>query len=346
LGFVVMLAVRAKKEERPGLFALLPLFIAGGAFFMILHLNGSAMTQWARDDTNREVRGVLRVVTLANPYSQQDALPSYYVNAGEDVRRPDPRGLLVVESDRIARMYGQQRLDHAAVTEIGGMPGIMVEEIEAGSDDAWTARAASVYADGTVTVSETTDSHGAPMISVSVPDGAVPDKRVAFLRRVEGGTRVALFVVDQGTVSAIYDGYRQRFGHEPRLLPLGEFLPVVNPEVYQAWNPAFVILLTPLVVLFFQWRVRRNRGVPTTHKLLWGMLLTTASLLVMAVAGLLTQGGTAKVSGLWLAGFYLVVTVGELCLSPVGLSLVTKLTPKRRSPSGTSSRASSVVSST
>ena len=46
-------------------------------------------------------------------------------------------------------------------------------------------------------------------------------------------------------------------------------------------------------------------------------------------AGLLTQGGTAKVSGMWLAGFYCVVTLGELCLSPMGLSLVTKLSPAR-----------------
>jgi POT family proton-dependent oligopeptide transporter len=69
--------------------------------------------------------------------------------------------------------------------------------------------------------------------------------------------------------------------------------------------------------------------VPTAHKLLWGMLLTTVSLLLMAVGAMLSQGGSVKVSGLWLAGFYLVVTVGELCLSPMGLSLVTKLSPKR-----------------
>jgi POT family proton-dependent oligopeptide transporter len=82
-------------------------------------------------------------------------------------------------------------------------------------------------------------------------------------------------------------------------------------------------------VLFFQWRVSRGKGVPTAHKLLWGMLLTTAALLVMVVAGVMTDGGSTKVSGLWLAAFYLVVTTGELCLSPVGLSLVTKLTPAR-----------------
>jgi len=327
--FFVLLAVRAKPAEKPGLFALLPLFVAGGAFFMILHLNGSAMTQWARDDTAREVRGAGHLVTWANPYAQQEALPSYYANAAEEVARPDPRGLLAVESDRVARMYGQQRLDHTAVAEVGAVAGIQVVDVDAGTDDAWADRAADVYADGTVTVRETTDSHGTPILSVSVPDRAQPDKRVAFLRTLRDGSRVAVFLVDRETHAAIYDGYLDRFGHEPDLLPVGQFLTVINPEVYQAWNPAFVIFLTPLVVVFFQWRIRQRKGVPTAHKLFWGLLLTTGSLLVMAVAGLMTQGGTMKVTGMWLAGFYLVVTTGELCLSPVGLSLVTKLAPKR-----------------
>ena len=61
---------------------------------------------------------------------------------------------------------------------------------------------------------------------------------------------------------------------------------MINPEVYQSWNPFFVIVLTPLVVAFFQWRVdRKGKPVPTAHKLLYGMLLTTAALLVMALGG-------------------------------------------------------------
>jgi POT family proton-dependent oligopeptide transporter len=141
--------------------------------------------------------------------------------------------------------------------------------------------------------------------------------------------KTAVFLVDQHTYDEIYDGYRERYGKEPTYMAAGQFLQVINPEVYQSWNPLFVIVLTPLVVLFFQWRAGRGKEVPTAHKLLWGMLLTTGSLLVMVVAGVMTQGGSIKVSGLWLASFYLVVTMGELCLSPVGLSLVTKLAPAR-----------------
>jgi len=326
--FFVMLAVKAKEDEKPGLFALLPLFVAGGAFFMILHLNGSAMTQWARDETNREVVGLANVVTTVNPWGQQEGLPSYYLNAPEDVPRPDPRSLLVVDSEKIARMYGQQRMDEDAVGQVASIPEVRPVVVDENTPVAIEARATAVYETGTVEVEQTVGAHGEPVLSVSLPDGAEPERHVAFVREVDGKP-VPLFLVDRETYDQIYDGYRERFGKEPRLLPPGEYLSVINPEVYQTWNPFFVVLLTPLVVAFFQWRQRVGKEVPTAHKLLYGMMLTTAALLIMVVAGNMTDNSTMKVSGMWLASFYLVVTLGELCLSPVGLSLVTKLAPKR-----------------
>jgi POT family proton-dependent oligopeptide transporter len=292
LFFFVRLGVTAKEDEKPGLLALLPVYVAGAAFFMILHLNGSAMTQWARDTTDREAKGAAKALTTALPSIQQEALPLYYINAAEDVPRPDPSSLLVVADEQIARMYGQQRMDQAAVQAVDALDAVEAVEIDSAAPPEWAARASDVYGTGVVQVEQTNDSHGVPVISVSVPDGARPVG-------------------------------------EPELLPPGQFLTVVNSEVYQSWNPFFVIILTPLVVAFFQWKVNRGSGVPTAHKLLWGMVLTTASLLLMAVGGLMSDGGSLKVSGLWLAGFYMVITLGELCLSPMGLSLVTKLSPKR-----------------
>ncbi len=328
LFFFVRLGVTAKEDEKPGLLALLPVYVAGAAFFMILHLNGSAMTQWARDTTDREAKGAAKALTTALPSIQQEALPLYYVNAAEDVPRPDPSSLLIVADERIARMYGQQRMDEAAVAAVDALAAVEAVEIDSTTPPEWAARASDVYSAGVVRVEQTTDSHGVPIISVSVPDGARPVNEVAFLR-ADGGERIPVYLVDQATHDAIYDGYRERFGHDPELLPPGQFLTVVNAEVYQSWNPFFVIILTPLVVAFFQWKVNRGSGVPTAHKLLWGMVLTTVSLLLMAVGGLMSDGGALKVSGLWLAGFYMIITLGELCLSPMGLSLVTKLSPKR-----------------
>jgi dipeptide/tripeptide permease len=324
--FFVRLGLNASEEERPGLLALLPVYLAGGTFFMILHLNGSAMTQWARDNTDRQVSALPAAI-------QQEALPRYYLNAGEEVARPNRDTLLAVDETKIARMYGQQRMDAAMVARLAAIEGIEVKELSldgsaSGAEEAWQRRASMVYEDGVVKVREGTDSHGAPTVTVEVPDGAKPIRRVAFLRQVEGKP-IATFVVDKATVAGLYDSYQEKYGKAPQTLEPGEFLQVVNPEVYQNFNPVFVVFLTPIVVWFFGFMLRRKRGITTARKIFYGLALTTLSLLVMAVAGLLSDNGSVKVSGLWLGGFYFIVTLGELCLSPMGLSLVTKLTPKR-----------------
>lgn len=330
--FFVRLGLTANEEERPGLLALLPIFVAGGAFFMILHLNGSAMTQWARDFTDREP-GVATHVPMIDEI-QQDALPSYYTNAGEEVPRPHPDSLLVVQSAEVANQFGQSRMRESAVSRLDAFEGISVERLgpdgEAdGMKDAWKDRAVKVYEDDEIAVRSEKGAHGEDIVTVALDEGALPEYQVVFLRDLADGSRVPVFVVDERTRVAIYDGYRERYGKDPQLLPRGQFIQVINAEVYQSWNPFWVIFLTPVVVWFFGWRVRKGKPVPTAHKLLYGMMFTTAALLIMAVAGSMTDGGAVKVAGLWMAIFYLVITLGELCLSPIGLSLVTKLAPAR-----------------
>jgi amino acid/peptide:H+ symporter len=330
--FFVRLGLTANEEERPGLLALLPIFVAGGSFFMILHLNGSAMTQWARDFTDRRP-GVAQSVPFIDQI-QQDALPSYYINAGEDVARPHPDSLLVVKSPEIANQFGQSRMRTSAVAVLDALEGIDVERVgpegEASAVDLeWMARAVKVYADDQIDVRTEKGAHGEDIITVALADRAVPKEQVVLLREKADGSRVPVFVVHESTNAAIYDGYRDRYGREPDYLEPGQFLQVINAEVYQSWNPFWVIFMTPVVVWFFGWRVSKGRPVPTAHKLLYGMLLTTAALLIMAVAGSQTEAGAVKVAGLWMAVFYLVITIGELCLSPIGLSLVTKLAPAR-----------------
>ncbi len=322
--FFVNLVRNATDDERPGLRALLPIYIAGGTFFMILHLNGSAMTQWARDNTDRTSPPMLSNF-------RQEALPSYYLTAQADTARPDPRSLGVVSDDRLARMFGQQRLDEDAVVAIAAAnPELTIVEMgvvpESNVPATITDRAADVYANGVVTVKEGEDSHGGKTIDVAVPEGSKPTKKVAFVREVDG-KRIGVFVIDQAMFGELYDGYHERFGHPPELLAPGEFLRVNNSEIYQSLNALFVIAFTPLLVGFFTSMQRRGRALSTAQKLLLGMVLTTAALLVMALAGLLSDGGAERVSWMWLAGFYAIVTIGELCLSPMGLSLVTKLTP-------------------
>jgi dipeptide/tripeptide permease len=328
--FFVRLPNSGEPHEAPGLRALLPIYIAGGTFFMVLHLNGSAMTQWARDTTDREV-------AMVPDSLKQEAFPRYYTNAKEEAKRPAPESLLVVENETHAKMYGQQRLDTSAVASIAAASeGITVRELplkqkidELSAADAQIyRRSAVVYADGVVAVKEGTDSHGAPSVSVEIPDGAKGEKRVAFVREVSG-TAFGTYVVSSELNESIYGGYEKLYGHAPEILPAGEFLKVINPELYQSFNALFVVLGTPLIVWFFGWMVRRKQEITAANKVFIGLLLTMAALVLMAIAGVFTEGNTVKVSGGWLIGFYGVITFGELCLSPIGLSLVTKLTPSR-----------------
>ncbi|MEZ4428344.1 MAG: oligopeptide:H+ symporter, partial [Nannocystaceae bacterium] len=183
----------AKPAEQPGLRTLLPIYVAGGTFFMILHLNGSAMTQWARDSTDRQVEGVpldlsFSIGDFGVPISfEQEALPSYYLNAAEDVPRPDPRSLSVAREPKHASMFGQQRLDEQGVAAIlAANAGVTLREFPVDvdkdtlseADQAVLARAAKVYEDGAVTVAQADDGHGGTTISVSIPDGAKPKRMV------------------------------------------------------------------------------------------------------------------------------------------------------------------------
>jgi hypothetical protein len=290
------------------------------------------MTQWARDFTDREP-GVAQHAPFIDEI-QQDALPSYYTNAGEEVPRPHPDSLLVIDSSEIANQFGQSRMTAGAVEALDDVEGISVERLGAkgdaeGVEPAWKARAVKVYEDEQIDVRSEKGAHGEDIITVALDDGALPLDQVVLLRSLDDGSRLPVFVIDESTNAAIFDAYRERYGKEPELLPRGQFIQVINAEVYQSWNPFWVVFLTPIIVWFFGWRVKKGRPVPTAHKLLYGMLFTTASLLIMAVAGSLTDGGAVKVAGLWMMIFYLVITIGELCLSPIGLSLVTKLAPVR-----------------
>jgi POT family proton-dependent oligopeptide transporter len=101
------------------------------------------------------------------------------------------------------------------------------------------------------------------------------------------------------------------------------------PEVFYSSNAFFIVVFTPLLVA--TWTALRRRGLePTTiGKMVIGMLLTVATFVVMALAGL-AGGDEGRVSPVWLVSAYWFISMGEICLSPMGLSLVTKVAPPGR----------------
>lgn len=98
-----------------------------------------------------------------------------------------------------------------------------------------------------------------------------------------------------------------------------------SPELFQTINPFLIVVLTPALVSFFGWLRRRGKEPSTPAKIAWGVFFAGIGCLLMVGAS--SGGGQGRTSWLWLLGFYSIISVGELCLSPMGLSLVSKLSP-------------------
>jgi len=116
---------------------------------------------------------------------------------------------------------------------------------------------------------------------------------------------------------------------ETPILPPGQHLKLVNTELFQSINGGFIILFTPLVVGFFGWLRRRNKEPSTSAKIGMGLGITALSAVVMIIASMVVDDVHGKATAWWLFGTYGVITIGELCLSPMGLSLVSRMSPVR-----------------
>lgn len=102
----------------------------------------------------------------------------------------------------------------------------------------------------------------------------------------------------------------------------------IPAELFQTINPFFVIVLTPVVINLFSSLRKHGLEPSTPGKMIIGMLLTATCFGIMAIAGLV-GGDYGLVSIWWLISAYAVITFGELCLSPMGLSFCSKVAPPR-----------------
>ena len=111
----------------------------------------------------------------------------------------------------------------------------------------------------------------------------------------------------------------------------------IEPEIFQQFNPLFIVALTPVVVWFFGWLRKRNIEPSTPKKIGIGMILAALGFSVMIASsiGLVSQAHLAgepspeRISAHWLITTYLVLTFAELFLSPMGISFVSKVSPPR-----------------
>ncbi len=97
---------------------------------------------------------------------------------------------------------------------------------------------------------------------------------------------------------------------------------------YQAFNPFMIWLLVPLLNAFWAWQAGRGSEPSSLNKMALGCVILGLGFVIMIVAAA-GMAPDARLSLLWLVGSTLVFTIGELYLSPVGLSFVTKVSPVR-----------------
>ena len=96
---------------------------------------------------------------------------------------------------------------------------------------------------------------------------------------------------------------------------------------FQAFNPFLIFVFTPFIIALWAWQARRGREPSTVTKMSIGCFGVTLANLIMVAAAWQAAGDEA--SWLWLLAYFVVITLGELYLSPIGLSLVSKVAPAR-----------------
>lgn len=108
-----------------------------------------------------------------------------------------------------------------------------------------------------------------------------------------------------------------------------------SPELFQPFNPAFIVILTPVVVGIFAWLAKRKKEPSTPKKIGIGMLLTSVAFLILLIGSLSLPAfkdltpESPRVGVQWLISTYFMLTVAELFLSPMGLSFVSKVSPPK-----------------
>jgi POT family proton-dependent oligopeptide transporter len=98
---------------------------------------------------------------------------------------------------------------------------------------------------------------------------------------------------------------------------------------FQSINPLLIIIGTPLLIRFWRRRKRKETVSHLLRRMAIGCLIATAAMLVMVLAALASGPGGAPVSSLWVLAYFVLLTLGELLVIPVGLTLIEFLAPVR-----------------
>nr|MBD5377579.1 peptide MFS transporter [Bacteroides sp.] len=103
----------------------------------------------------------------------------------------------------------------------------------------------------------------------------------------------------------------------------------IDPALYQQFNPFYVVALTPFSMAFFGMLAAKGKEPSAPRKIGYGMLMAGLAYVVMVLGSVSLVGTNGSVSPDWLISTYLLLTLAELLLSPMGISFVSKVAPPK-----------------
>lgn len=103
----------------------------------------------------------------------------------------------------------------------------------------------------------------------------------------------------------------------------------IDPAAYQQFNPFYVVALTPFSLALFSWLGKKEKEPSAPRKIGYGMIIAGIAYCVMVMGSLTLVGTNGSVSPNWLISTYLLLTLAELLLSPMGISFVSKVAPPK-----------------
>ncbi len=166
------------------------------------------------------------------------------------------------------------------------------------------------------------------LISILAVIGVVAGFIMLFTKNLSKSSKIAGFVLLIVAIAVAIVSYRS-FGE----------LNSISPEIFQSFNPLFIVALTFPIMGVFSWLNKKGIEPSTPKKIGIGMIIASFGFIIVLVASLnlaspkLLAGtplpDTDRVSPYWLISSYLVLTIAELFLSPMGLSFVSKVAPSR-----------------
>jgi POT family proton-dependent oligopeptide transporter len=292
--FYLSTYLKASPIDKKPIGSLLYIYCVVIIFWAIFHQNGNVLTGWAQKNTWREMpESLVSIGNTLGMVEPVDAVPTCVETSG------------VLESGKIVDRHTFFIAKDVPTKTADSLLGV-------------------ISADPSITLKiDRTDSKAGPAgeKSTSTLSAIVPS-------RLEGKHYADQFA-QRGLIKSLsYNDYLHTLPKE-QWPAEGQTMSLISTELFQSINPGFVVLLTPLVLGLFGFLSSRGKGLSTPTKIALGLAITGLSTLVMILAVNASDNGANKVSAMWLIATYAVITTGELCLSPMGLSLVSKLSPER-----------------